>query len=515
MATGDGLSRPVFFDRQSLTRADLNSLVDYVRETRHRHNRNVVGWGVTSGLPVAAVAGKPWEVTVGRGSAIMPSGEEVEVPEQSAPFDVCAAARACLGIPGPCPAPLDLGAPQNSGVRSVDFTKMPDGSTGPNPRAVGGITFRVLDSTGQPTASTQIVQAFHLVGLAAGARTVIGLESPVDSVRIGLFPAANPPTVVARDASGAELDRQAVTTPRQPQVLTLEGPGISTVEVDASRDPALILGVELASDVYLALCPDETPDCFRPGIPEKCLPPGGDMHPSRIREGYRLTVLCALPEGHARPSCEQTGAMVCGPQHVPPPPAGGPDCVVIATLTIGNEGIAAVHEFRDRRRILPQWLLTEREQCRCKTPDPTPTPTPTPLPTIFTPSILTRPSIFTVLTPITPFTLFPDPTLFTIATVGTPSLFTRPNLPTLFPIPGGPRGPVAFDPVAGREMAVGTVSGIGDARTARLREIGVETVTDFVEHGSAELAAALGLSEVRIAELQDLARRSTVEREDG
>jgi hypothetical protein len=113
--------------------------------------------------------------------------------------------------------------------------------------------------------------------------------------------------------------------------------------------------------------------------------------------------------------------------------------------------------------------------------------------------------------------LFTDVSLFTELSVFTQ--FSEFSVASDFP-PGGPsvivpdpRNLLDFDPVAGRDRAVDTVPGIGPVRAARLRAIGVETVTDFVERGSAELAEGLGLSEVRVAELQDIARRSTVDRE--
>ena len=524
----DRLSRPVFFDRQSLTRDDLNSLVDYVRETRRRHNRHVVGWGVACGLPVTAVDGAPWQVAVGPGYAITPSGEEVAVSDGAPAFDVCAAARACLDIPGPCPAPLDLDAapavPAATDLRSTDFTVLAPGSTGPNPRELGWATVQVFTFTGAPADVTRIQRFGPNTGLDLGRRTVVTTAAPADTVRVELAHAATPPVVVARDAAGAELDRQAVTAGSGvPQVLALQGPGITTVDIEAPQNEALLLQVDAQStargEVHLALCPDETPTRFRPGIPPHCRPPGDDIHPSRICEGYRLTVLCDLPEGHAPPSCDEIAAMICGPAHVPCPPPGGADCVVIATLSIGTDGILAIDEFSHRRRLLPQWVLAERERCRCAPPAP-------PDPTVFTPP--TQPTEPTVFTP-TVLTLFTRPTVFT------PTIFTQLTLPSRFTLPslftfgpGGPGGPfvpgpggpvvvgpdpLVFDPVVGRELTVDTVRGIGSARAARLRAIGVVTVTDLVERGSAEIAAALGLSEVRVAELQDVARRSTVERD--
>ena len=494
----DRVCRPVFFDRQSLTRDDLNCLVDYVRETRRRHNRHVVGWGVTCGLPVTAVDGAPWQVAVGRGYASMPSGEEVAVPDGAPAFDVCEAARACLGIPGPCPAPLDLEAPREDagGPRFTNFTVLAPGSTSPNPLALGWGTIQVFTAAGGPADVTRIQRIDVVTGLDLGHRTVISLEAPADALRAELAHASSPPLLIARDAAGDELDRQAVTTGGlEPQVVTLEGTGIMTVDIQAPQNSALLLRLEAPStargEVYLALRPDETPACFKPGIPPHCQPPGDNVHPSRICEGYRLSVLCDLPEGHVPPSCDEIDAMICGPAHIPCPPDGGADCVVIATLSIGTDGIVAIDEFRNRRRLMPQSVLAAREQCRCTPPEVPPTQDPT----VFTQ--LTLPTVFTLLTQFTLPTLFTRPTLFTLP--GGPSVFVD------------PLDPLVFDPVAGRELAVGSVRGIGPARAARLHAIGVVTVTDLVERGSAEIAEALGLSEVQVAELQDTARRSTVD----
>jgi hypothetical protein len=532
-------SRPVFFDRQSLTRDDLNAVVAYVRDKARRHNRVVVGFGVACGLRVTPVDGAPWLVQVGPGHALMPSGEEVSVPEDARPFDICAAARTCLGIPGPCPTPLDPSddRPVDSGARSTDFTALPDGSTGPNPRDIGWARIEVFSFSGRPDA-TRIETLGPLRGLDLGVRATITLDAPADAVEIELGHSAIAPVVIARNAAGATLDTQAVTVDDlTPQVLRLEGTAIERLEIDARQNEALLLRLRVPStargQVYLALCPDEKPSAFRPGLPPHCQPPGDNIHPSRICEGYRFEILCDLPEGHRPPDCASIEEMICGPDHVPGPPRGGPDCVVIATLSVGADGIVAIDEFANRRRVLPQWVLAERAVCLCDVaPPPTPTappPTRTPSPTIFTqlptdftlvPSIFTLPTDFTLVPSIftlpTDFTLVPS--IFTLS----PSTFTRlPSSftlgPTRFTGPvfasdfvSDPIRPVDFNPNVGRELPVNRVQGIGRARAATLNALGVNTVTDLVERDTTELAAALGLSEVRVAELQDIARRLTL-----
>jgi hypothetical protein len=498
-------SRPVFFDRQSLTRDDLNAVVDYVRDKARRHNRVVVGFGVSCGLRVTPVDGAPWLVQVGPGHALMPSGEEVSVPEDARPFDICAAARTCLGIPGPCPAPLDLSddRPVDSGARSTDFTALPDGSTGPNPRDIGWARIEIFSFGGRPDV-TRIETLGPLQGLDLGVRATITLDVPADAVEIELGHSAIAPVVIARNAAGLTLDTQAVTVDNlTPQVLRLEGPGIERLEIDASQNEALLLRLQVPStvrgQVYLVLRPDEEPSAFRPGLPPHCQPPGDNIHPSRICEGYRFETLCDLPEGHRPPDCASIDEMICGPDHVPCPPRGGPDCVVIATLSVGADGIVAIDEFANRRRVLPQWVLAERAACLCDVaPPPTPTPPPptqTPTPSIFT-QFTRRPSSFTL-----------APSIFTLG----PTRFTGPVLASDFV--SDPIGPVVFDPDVGRELPVNRVTGIGPARAATLNALGVNTVTDLVERDSTELSAALGISEVRVAELQDTARRLTLGRE--
>lgn len=529
-------SRPVFFERQSLTRDDLNAVVDYVRDKARRHNRAVVGFGVACGLPVDPVDGAPWLVRVGPGHALMPSGEEVSVPADAPPFDICEAARACLDIPGPCPAPFDLGDDRTAGggAREVDFTTLPDGSVGPNPRDIGWARIEILGFAGPPP-QTRIETLGALRGLDLGVRATVTLGAPADAVEVEFGHSAVAPVAIARNAAGAIVDSQAVTADNlEPQVLRLEGAGILRIDVDAPGNEALLLRMRAPSTargiVWLALCPDEEPAAFRPGIPPHCQPPGDNIHPSRICEGYRLHILCDLPEGHRPPDCATLEEMICGPAHTPCPPPGAPDCVVIATLSVGDGGIVAIDEFTDRRRILPQWALAERAVCLCAAPPP---PTPTPPPTIFTQ--FTQPSFFTLFTTVpSEFTRFTQPTLFTL----TPSVFTlfptdftlapsfftlAPSLftlgPTRFTGPGptlasdfviDPRDPVVFDPVIGRDLPVTRITGIGRTRAAALNAMGVINVTEFVERDSAALAAALGMSEVRVAELQDAARRLTL-----
>ena len=524
-------NRPQFFDRQSLTESDLNALVDYARARARRHNRHIVGWGVTCGLEVSPVDADPWAVRVGPGFALMPSGEEVEVPEESASFDTSEAARACLGIPGPCPAPFDLtdagGSDTSSVTRRADFTTLDAQSDLPNPLNLRWVEISVFTADFPPPPN-KIVKVGPVTGLTLGVHAEFKLALPADRVTLLMARTdGSSPRILAADDSGRTIDSAAmIGPPLTAETIVLVGEGINRIIVTDANDAAFLMAIEIGDEVlgrvFLALCPDENPARFQPGVPDYCRPVGDNIHPSRICEGYRLEVLCNLPEGHLPITCAQAEALVCGDQHLPCPPADGPDCVVIAALSIGETGILAIDEHTHRRRLLPHWLLAHRLRCTCNepqtptppptsTPPPTPTPSPTPTPipstitdftsVTFVPTILTEfpttiPSIFTGL-----------PTIVTFE----PSGITGP--PIFTDIIGNPLPPGGvFDPDNGRGIDVSELSGIGPRRAARLQAAGIVNLTDFIGAGSERLSDILGLSEVRVAGMQEEARARTLER---
>ena len=101
-----GLLRPRFFERQSLQAADLALAIDYARERLRRHNRYLHGWGAVCGALVTKSA-DPWQVLVSEGFVVTPLGDEVAIPAGVPPFDIRAAASACLGLELPCADPED------------------------------------------------------------------------------------------------------------------------------------------------------------------------------------------------------------------------------------------------------------------------------------------------------------------------------------------------------------------------------------------------------------------------
>ena len=80
-----------------------------------------------------------------------------------------------------------------------------------------------------------------------------------------------------------------------------------------------------------------------------------------------------------------------------------------------------------------------------------------------------------------------------------------------FSDPNDGRRPFEFDRDVGDRLPVIELSGIGPVRARRLNEIGIRNLSNFIEAGSETLARELGVSEVSVAEMQENARRRTLE----
>ncbi|MCU0827173.1 MAG: helix-hairpin-helix domain-containing protein [Tabrizicola sp.] len=561
----DRISRPVFFDRQSLTSADLNAVIDYVSARSRRHNRAVVGHGVTCGLSVQKVPGQPWHLQVGTGHAVLPSGEEVSVPIGTAALDICAEAQACLGIAEGCVAPHELtSGPSpvsgeirvaNSGetFRSLDFTGSAMGASYPSPIVFPWISIAGINSNFTPAQQIRVRSIGAINGLAVAPMLAIDLATPTNMVEVRVAHSGSRPIVVAMAASGAELDRQSPTSVAGvASTLRLQGQAIRRIVISDFSSTAALLGIALPAtargEVHLALYAAETAARFQPAMPDRCGPPGNDLMPTRICEDFRLAVLCALPPALALPDCTTVNRIICGPDHLPCPPDPLPneDCVILATIRCGDFGILSVDEFTHRRRLLPNWLLSAAEACECiipppsappptptppptstptptptppptPTPTPPPTPTPTPQPTQFTfePTFFTRitlePSVFTQFSLFTNQPTFPTrPTFFTGPTFGPGGPTFGPGGPTFGPGgPGGPGGPFGPDPLGPVEdvvFPVNMIEGIGPVLGNRLRDDGISTVEEFLERDTVELSRVMGVSEVRVADFQRRAR---------
>ncbi len=111
------LRRPRFFPGRLLSVDDLVGEQEYQRERMRRHNRLLHGWGVVSGLDVAAAPNEtqPWLVSITPGHALAPNGDEIVVCAATsfdlAPWQAAAARPLLLVIRhaeeavGPMPVP--------------------------------------------------------------------------------------------------------------------------------------------------------------------------------------------------------------------------------------------------------------------------------------------------------------------------------------------------------------------------------------------------------------------------
>lgn len=574
--TSGGLTRPVFFERQSLNAADLNCLVDYFRAERRRHNRHVIGWGVTCGLAVSRDPQDPWKLRIGPGHAIAPSGQEIEVPADADPYDICAGAHACLDFPDPCDTTETAGTEQPESneafavesspgaPREVDFGTLTAGENLPNPLVLPLATLKSARGDDTLFDAFQVVQGYGQTGLAAPAQTAITLRQPTDEITLRMIRGKSNVGVMAISGETPVDQQQMTVTEGQVQELTLVGAGITALWIVASAPGDLaILGIRLPplapadplGTVFLTLCAKETNTCFLPEVPEYCRPPNDNgTHPARIREQFEFSVQCEPPDMDG-PDCKTLRSWVCEGEHVPCPPSDAGDCLVIAAVAVGENGIVSIDEFSHRRRLAPHWVTAALEECCCCEEQPQPTPFTQPteptqptgftettsftdVPSVFTgfPSVFTEvPSVFTEVPSL--FTEVPSvftgvPSLFTeVPSVftGIPSVFT--GTPSFFSdfvntggppmetggivdpgggIVGGPGGGmVAFDADRGREMSVNVLTNVGEARLSRLEAAGVRNLTEFIEADSAMLSEALGLSEVRIAGMQEEARGLT------
>jgi hypothetical protein len=570
MVTTNGTSggvwqRPKYFDRQQLSAADLNAGLDYTRQRLRWHNRYLHGWGIVCGMRVSRVSAEDlWNVRVAEGYLVTPLGDEVYVPDLT--FDMRPGIEACLGGQETC-TDLDT-APSTTSVRVIRANIDPPGKdlrTDYNVEWVDVCLLRevnlngfTLQHTVNPDTPGEALVGFYTFSesgtLPAG--TIVRVHSGSR-----LAHAEPEPDLVHRYVAANGATGNWRLNNRRETIRVLDAAGALQ---DTRRFlPGSLIAIDSGA-VYLVACSAETPECPQPGVPADCLPPGGNYQFSRVREGYRLEIVCERPPayGTAPPACEDLERVICEGAPAPCPPAvsEAEDCVILASVQVLEGGLVVIDDLSDRRQLVSQSLLQEYARCRCQAPGP---PPPT-LPTVFTPTAFTRPTIFSVPTVFTQPTFFTQatifPTLFTLFTEA-PTLFTQftrftdltlfTQQPTLFtqftdftlfteilptggPViegPGGGPGPVIdrpgggggfpiftgagpdfdfdtqeFDTQRGREQPLTAIEGIGPARAERLTGLGVRSVLEFAALSTQVAAEVLDVSEVRVAEMQERAR---------
>ncbi len=359
-----GLLRPLYFDRQQLTAADLTAGQDYLRARLRRHNRHLHGWGVVCGIGVTAQL--PWHVQVSAGFALTPQGDEIEIPAGAALFDIQDAVTACLKLPPPCPDPQDFTVRDVKIVRAnLDpVGKDIDGDYNrewveievKRPLSLAGYTLQHTINPGTPQQAFAVYYVFDettqfakdmLIRIHSGAQAQHPSPEPnivhryvARSGQVGNWRLNNlEDTFRILDATARVVDERRLQRPV----------------------------------VYLVAYPDESNTCAQPKLPPACQPAGGEYAWSRAREGVRFDVVCTLPASHqVTMTCGQLEEIVCGRAHTPCPPDFGANDngVVLASITVGDNGIIEVDEFSDRRRLLSESLLLAYLRCQCAPPPP-------------------------------------------------------------------------------------------------------------------------------------------------
>lgn len=359
-----GLLRPLYFDRQQLTAADLTAGQDYLRARLRRHNRYLHGWGVVCGIEVSAQL--PWHLQLGAGFALTPLGDEIDIPAGVAPLNIQAAVQTCLQLPPPCPDPQDFT------VRDVKIMRANLDPVGKDvhgdynrewveiqvkrPLNLAGYTVQHTINPGTPQQTFAVYYHFdENTGFAKD--TVIRIHSGAQAQH-----KTPEPNIVHRYVarSGQVGNWRLNNTEDTFRILDPAG---RVVDERRLQRPV----------VYLVAYPDEANTCAQPRLPQACQPAGGEYAWSRACEGVRFDVVCTLPASHqVVMTCGQLEDMVCGSVHVPCPPAFAADDngVVLATITVGDNGIIEVDEFSDRRRLLSESLLLAYLRCQCAPPPP-------------------------------------------------------------------------------------------------------------------------------------------------
>lgn len=442
-----GLLRPHYFERQQLSAADLKKGQDYLRERLRRHNRFLHGWGVVCGAEVS-VTGNPWEVRVSEGYVLTSHGDEVYIPPGLLPFNIETLVQECMKPSDPC---VDSGDLDNSAeTQCVDFTVFKPG-TGPNPRTEQGITFTVPYQY-----QTQIGNlGSDYIGLIFMSWIEISLPVPTTMVELALVFQGWSVTVKAYNADGSIAGEISMKGPQyKPKTFRITGTAITRVVVeDTHAFVALLLNfclVPVVSDtVYLVVCPLEEQICPQPAVPADCQPPGGSYEFSRIRETYQFDIKCSLPasDQNVFPSCEELAAIVCGQAHVqcPQPLEEDDNCVVLATITVGQDSILNVDDFSNRRRLLSEALQLAYLRCQCE------------------------------------------------------------QALQAFKPPAG-LDPAEFDIERGAKEPVEKITDIGEVRGHKLREAGIHSVLAFTAMPVERAAEILAISEAGVAEMQAQAR---------
>lgn len=468
--------RPHYFDRQQLRAEDLALEQQYQSSANRQLNRYLHGWGVVCG---AFLDFEGWQADLSAGFAITPGGYALQIPE-------------VVGL----------------NLREL-LEESPCGSQPATDCAAA------IPPTGSPTAPPPTTQA-----PVSGTRSPStgGSYSPIDGSYIPENGGTDSPTYGTYPPTYGTYPPTYDTSPQQEQ-----------------------------SRAYLIARPATLLGQPRTAMPEDCGHPGNHLQPARQCDAVCLQIICELPSMHHQPSlnctllrqlfCPETRnqgyeALLRALQPCPAEVDSNLDYVVLArldfTTTTEDHGILSRTlenlAYDERRLLLPTQTLQHYLSCLCTPVQPSPSPSPTATATNTATATHTATATATqtataTFTATATLTRIPTQTL-TLMPTQTLTFSINPTFSMLDPIVSGAPGHdpltipqdvfsgidiLTYDTVRGQNTSIDELILLGGTRRSQLRELGIHSLMDLYQASTSELAQALDISEVRVAEYKDSA----------
>jgi hypothetical protein len=302
-------------------------------------------------------------VQVSEGYVLTPQGDEVYIPPNAAPYDIQQGVVDCLQLEPPCPEPGNL--EDERPVRIMRGNIDPAGKDIHRDYNREWLQIRLLRDAnlngyvvqhtinpGRPNAAFSTYYTFREQTIFP-AGTVIRIHSGAQASHSDPEPGVTHRYV----AEPGQLGNWRLNNQRDIiRVLDVAGGVVDTREVERPV-------------VYLAVYARDQESCPQPAVPEKCQPPGGRYEFSRIREEHRFDILCALPPSHQlETSCETLADMVCNRALIacPPAPEATDNGVILAAITVSEDGVIEVDNQSIRRQLLSLSAQQAYLHCQCQ-----------------------------------------------------------------------------------------------------------------------------------------------------
>jgi hypothetical protein len=129
-------------------------------------------------------------------------------------------------------------------LKCIDLGTLPIG-TGPNPKVIQSVKFRVFDFAGVPKPSTEIKAIGAFVGLDAGYRLEIDFPRNVKSVCMRLVHFAKPPKVLFVSPAGTTVGTVILASTQKvaQEVVGTSTAGINRIVVVPPSNETLLLSL--------------------------------------------------------------------------------------------------------------------------------------------------------------------------------------------------------------------------------------------------------------------------------